>query len=279
LKSAEFLIDEGTGPRMDKDGNTIAYFVSLGEKSPLWLTITFRGEPGHGSRPMENSAVNRAIRAANRILEYQTEFVVLPGIRKELQRRLSKSGYRNLPGFKDDLATSLHNPVFLKSISADPEINPLIRNTIAITLLQGSDKINTIPNEARIGLDCRLLPGVDKDDFLRTLKGVMNDETAEIRVEEYIPATHSPANTAWMHALEKCVHERDPKAQVIPILLTSSTDSSYFRPLGVYAYGFEPYKLLDEEAALTHGNNERISVANVGFSILFLADILRELNR
>ena len=35
-------------------------------------------------------------------------------------------------------------------------------------------------------------------------------------------------------------------------MLTSSTDSAKFRPLGITAYGFEPFKLDDNELNRSH---------------------------
>lgn len=279
LKNSDFLIDEGTFPWIDKKGNLAAYFVSIGEKSPVWLTIAFRGEPGHGSVPIEDSSVNRAIRAAGKILDYKTEFVILPEIVEELKRRLDGSGCEKFPGFAGNIEKSLRNKEFLETISKDMEINSLIRNTISITCLKGSDKINTIPNEAEIGLDCRLLPGQDQKAFLDVLKKVIDDENARIRVEESSPATKSPADTDLLKAISLCASRRSPGVKMIPIIITSSTDSTFYRQLGIKAYGFEPYVLSDADGALAHGNDERISIKNFEFGIDLLTDVILELNK
>jgi acetylornithine deacetylase/succinyl-diaminopimelate desuccinylase-like protein len=61
-------------------------------------------------------------------------------------------------------------------------------------------------------------------------------------------------------------------------MLTSSTDSPKFRAVGITAYGFEPFKLDDGELDRAHGDDERISVENVGFALQFLHDVIMELN-
>jgi acetylornithine deacetylase/succinyl-diaminopimelate desuccinylase-like protein len=61
--------------------------------------------------------------------------------------------------------------------------------------------------------------------------------------------------------------------------LKCSTDSAKFREVGITAYGFEPFKLDDGELERSHGDDERVSVANLRFALEFLYDILIELNQ
>ena len=65
---------------------------------------------------------------------------------------------------------------------------------------------------------------------------------------------------------------------MIPTMLTSSTDSAKFRPLGITAYGFEPFRLDDEELDRAHGDDERVSIENLGFALQFLYEVIVELN-
>jgi len=279
LKNAEFLIDEGESIRIDKNGNVLYYFVSIGEKSPLWLTLTFTGPPGHGSIPVANSSVNQAIKAANRILNYEMEFMLLPALKDEIKMYLGKRDITKIKGYTGNFETSLKNKTFLKEISKDPQINATLRNTISITCLKGSDKINTIPNEASLGLDCRLLPGVSKDEFIEKLKKVVGNDRVKIKINEFSNCSYSSFDTDFIRALKICANKRNKGVKVIPTILLSSTDSSYYRTLGIKAYGFEPYKLTEEEEELSHSNNERISIENIRYGIDLLTDILKELNK
>ncbi len=59
-------------------------------------------------------------------------------------------------------------------------------------------------------------------------------------------------------------------------MLTGATDRPTYRAAGIVAYGFDPFKA--ERADLqrgVHGNDERIGVANVGFGVRYLFDVLR----
>lgn len=277
LKQAEFLIDEGACPIIVSNDEIDAYYVATGEKALLWLTITFTGNPGHGSLPQLNSSVNQALLAGSRIATYQEPWQLSPQTKLEVIHRLNKLG--DAKKFAEDLESALRDPEFSEIISQNPSLNALLKNTISVTCLQGSDKVNTIPNEAKISLDCRLLPSTNHQEFLQKLRQVMQNDSAKIQIDLELTATQSPWETDLIQAIRTCAKQRDAKAPVIPTLLLSTTDSCLYRPLGLHCYGFESYRLTEEEADLSHSNNERLRVENLGWGISFLTQVIKELNR
>jgi acetylornithine deacetylase/succinyl-diaminopimelate desuccinylase-like protein len=277
IKEAEFLLDEGGYVVTDNKENILYYMVTIGEKAPLWLNLTFTGTPGHGSIPIEDSSVNRAIRAANRLIDYKPEFIIIPELKEYIKLLLANRDITKIPGYTGDFDTSLTSKTFLDEISRVPAINACLRNTISITCLKGSEKINTIPNEASISIDCRLLPGVDRDKFIEKLKEVILDDSVTIKIEDYASATSSPWNNEFSEALKKCILKRGKDVPLVPLILLSSTDSTFYRPLGIITYGFESCKYSSEECDTAHGNDERIGVDTVRFGIDLLTDILKEL--
>jgi acetylornithine deacetylase/succinyl-diaminopimelate desuccinylase-like protein len=60
-------------------------------------------------------------------------------------------------------------------------------------------------------------------------------------------------------------------------MLTASTDCGWVRAKGIPCYGFVPFTLTAEEAATIHGNNERVSIANLTFGAQAMTEILRKL--
>jgi len=279
FKNAEFVLDEGETITESPDGKWQYAMVGIGEKSPLWLSLTFKGTPGHGSVPIADSSVNRALRAAGRILDFNQRqpFQVLPGLEESI--RLQYAGdITALPGYTADLSIALKQPEFLQALAQDPNLNALIRNTISITGMSGSDKINIIPNEATLKLDCRLLPGYAKDRFLKDLQAVIG-EPVEIKEEEYYAATYSPVNTELMRALTQVIQARHPGLPVVPTIFTSSTDSSLFRAIGLHVYGFESIPVDAAIADTAHGNDERVKISNLAVGLDLLHELVLELNR
>jgi acetylornithine deacetylase/succinyl-diaminopimelate desuccinylase-like protein len=277
IRGAEFLLNEGDVAYI-KNGKLQQYGVDVMEKAALWLRISAKGPAGHGSIPLANSSVNRLLKALDRLRAWETPISVPPAVAQ---------GYRILAARQSDpvlkiaylnLEKSLRNPELRKKLLADRTLNAEVRNTLTITGLHGSDKVNVIPGSAWAQIDARLLPGETPAGFIKKLRGVLADPGLEIEILEGSTPTSSSADTALMSAIRTVAARRDPSVPVIPTMLTSSTDSSKFRSVGITAYGFEPFKMDDGELDRAHGDDERLSVENVGFALQFLYEVLLELN-
>ena len=60
----------------------------------------------------------------------------------------------------------MKNAALRKRLLADSTLNAEVRNTLTITGLQGSDKVNVIPGTAWAQIDARLLPGETRQSLL-----------------------------------------------------------------------------------------------------------------
>ena len=160
---------------------------------------------------------------------------------------------------------------------AQPSYNALVRNTLSITVLEGSSRTNVVPSSARAELDIRLLPGERCEDFVEALDSVIADPQVETRILLSFASRSSPANTPLFDAIERVAHRHDPSAIVVPRMISGFTDAHYFREQGIVAYGFTPRWLNSNDATGVHGINERISVDNLGAGVETLVEIIEEL--
>lgn len=277
ISGAEFLLNEGDVAYV-KNGKVQQYGVDVMEKAALWLKIIAKGPAGHGSIPLANSSVDRLLAALERLRRWETPIQVSPAVAEGYRMKAQQQTDPVLRSAYANLQRALQNPTLRKRLLTDSTLNAEVRNTFTITGLQGSDKVNVIPGVAWAQVDARLLPGETPAGFIASLRRVLNDPELEIEVIEGSTPTGSSADTALMHAIRKVAARRDPGVPVIPTMLTSSTDSAKFRPLGITAYGFEPFKLDDGELARSHGDDERVSVENLGFALQFLYEVIVELN-
>src|SRR5207237_36281 len=125
-----------------------------------------------------------------------------------------------------------------RALTGDLTYNALLRNTISITGLTGSDKTNVIPPVARAGLDVRLLPGQDPDAFLAELVRVVGDTAVAITpLGPTWPATDSPTDTELFRSIMAAARQRTPNALGTTPPLTGFPDSHYLRQLGIAHYG------------------------------------------
>jgi acetylornithine deacetylase/succinyl-diaminopimelate desuccinylase-like protein len=278
FKDAEYLLTEG-GDNLLEGGTVKIVGVDVAEKAPFWLRLTATGLPGHGSRPVADSASNRLIRAMNRILDWETPIKLLPAVEQffkdvaPLQPDPWRSQFANI-------RESLKDPAFAKSLSNQREYNFLLRNTISITMLSGSKQTNVIPNTATCNLDVRLLPGESPDDFLKALTAVIADSSIKIEnVNRFKPPNSSPINTELFSLIARKTKEKHPGAVITTKMLSGYTESQLYRQLGITAYGWAPiYTTADEDEGV-HGNNERISVKNVREGTREFYEVVKEISR
>lgn len=278
FKNAEYLLTEG-GDNLLEGGSVKIVGVDVAEKAPFWLRLTATGLPGHGSRPVADSASNRLIRAMNRILDWETPIKLLPPVEQyfkdiaPLQPEPLRSQFANI-------SESLKDSAFVKTLSSQREYNFLVRNTISITMLSGSKQTNVIPNSATCNLDVRLLPGEAPEHFLKALTAVIADPSIKIEnVNRFKAPNSSPTNTELFSLIARKTKENYPSAVVTTKMLSGYTESQLFRQLGITAYGWAPIYTTVEEDEGVHGNNERISVKNIRQGTRELYEVVRDISR
>ena len=262
FKNAEYLITEGGDNLLDA-GRVKYVGVDVAEKAPFWLQLTAKGQPGHGSRPIADSAPNRLARAMAKIVEYETPIKLLPAVEKflkdiaPLQREPRRSQLANIRESLKDLA-------FVKELTSDREYNYMLRNTISLTMLSGSKQTNVIPNEATCNIDVRLLPGEKPEDFLAELAKVVGDASIQFtNVNTFKPPNSSSIDSELFQLISQITRAHHPEALVTTKMLSGYTESQLYRQLGITCYGWAPIYTTEEENEGVHGNNERITVKNV----------------
>jgi len=278
FKNAEYLLTEG-GDNLLEDGAVKIVGVDVAEKAPFWLRVTATGLPGHGSRPVADSATNRLIRAMNRILDWETPVKLSPAVEQffkdiaPLQREPLRTQFAKI-------RESLTDPTFAKALTSQRDFNFLLRNTISITMLSGSKQTNVIPNAATCNLDVRLLPGESPDEFLKALKDVIADPSIKVEnVNRFKPPNSSPINTELFSLIARKTKENYPNAVVTTKMLSGYTESQLYRQLGIVAYGWVPFYTTPEEDEGVHGNNERVSVKNVRQGTREFYEVVKEISR
>src|SRR5438874_1140497 len=224
IRNAEFLLNEGGLTRSDGHGGVEYYGVGTTEKSPFWLDVTARGTAGHGSRPTPDNPVHRLIRALNRIADWRTPLTVTPTVERSFRDLATIERDSTARRWLSDIRTALRDSVAVRAITADLTYNALLRNTISITGLKGSDKTNVIPPVATAALDIRLLPGQDPQAFLVDLVRTVGDTGIAIRPDgPNWPATESPIETELFRAIVAAAHARHPNALVSTQVLAGVT--------------------------------------------------------
>jgi acetylornithine deacetylase/succinyl-diaminopimelate desuccinylase-like protein len=277
LAGAEYALSELGGIQVGPHKRAPFGSIVISEKTGLPLSLTARGNPGHGSMPWPDTAPHRLVRALARLLAAERPPRVLPEV-QEYFRALA----RVLPpeegrGF-DDLEGSLRDPAFRARFLAHRQHAAMVRTTFAINMLRGSQKLNVIPPEAVADIDCRLLAGDDPDEVRDWVTRAVADEHVQVAFarEPKVPNL-SPPDTEMYKALADTLARRAPGVVVAPEILVAFTDSWVFRRMGLQAYGWSPFVLDDEEWRRVHGNDERISLENVQHGVRAYTELLLQM--
>lgn len=272
FRGAGLLLNEGGDGTVESGRKQVG--IEVTQKVPLWLRLVSTGEPGHGSIPPVASSVNRLVRALDRLQTYQFTPRVVPAVDTYFKGLALNAAAEWKSAFQDMTKAIADPRLLLRLQLEEPELAALVRNTCSITRLEASNKINVIPPEARAELDCRLLPDQDRQAFTAELAGIINDPG--IRIEQIMgfTAAVSPVDDPLYRALVNVTHHWFPDANVVPQVSTGFTDSHYFRDLGIDCYGYAPFLIPSDEQSGVHGNNERISIANIRRGTTMMRDIV-----
>ena len=252
----EFILDEGGfGSRDLFSPSKLVFGISVAEKKILWLKLTAEGVAGHGSQPHDRNPNDRLVRALTRLLAEP-----IPSSPFSVVETL-KSRVGPLPNNKFN--------------------NAIQQSTISLTSLRSGvgepPKVNVIPSIAEATLDCRVLPGTTKEQWLKEIAKRLGDP--EIRIEvtyESDEPTVTTQDTTFYRALEAAVKKRHADAIVTPMIVPYGTDSNGFRPLGVKSYGFTPVIVPAAVVGSMHGDAEYVPADALGPAIQILFDALKE---
>ncbi len=276
FRDVGLVVNEGGGIRLGDDGRVGYYRVSVAEKTPLWLRLTASGVAGHGATPGTSLAVNKLILALNRLIQYESPIHVVPEVQKFYADTAQFEATERQKQFTD-LRAAVTDPFFAAEFVKEPRNNARVRNTISITGVKGSDKVNVIPAEASAEIDIRLLPGEDPQAFIDIVRKVIADDSIKIEVLLSFPAATSPPHAEATKAISELARAHDGDVPVLAPLGSGFTDCHFFREKGIPCYGFIPLRRSPSEESLEHGINERISIENFASGVGAMFELVGKL--
>ncbi len=264
ITEPEFALNEGGMGALNLLGSNRPVFAcSPSEKSPLWLKLRAEGQPGHGSTPHSDNAVERLVRALFAIQNWDRAVTVQPHTAEAIQR------------MRDANAWAGSAPSLNKLCQTYPAFAAVTRDTISNTGATSGIKHNVIPADAEATLDCRLLPGESYDDFIKNMRNVIDDEKVEVEVVFGSMGPSSSFETEMVSVIEDVVREQVEGALIIPSTCVGFTDSRVLRRHGVHSYGFVPTLMDASLAAGVHGHNERTPIEGLNTGIQILFEVVR----
>ncbi len=272
FEDVAYVLNEGGG-QLQLKPDAVVYSVEVAQKAPLWLKLTARGRSGHGSTPEKDAASKTLVRALARLADFEFPIKVLPEVQAVFSQR-AQAMPEGARAKYQDLQRSLADEKFRNQFLENARDAALVRNTLSITMLEGSDKENVVSDSASAVLDIRLLPGEDAERVRAGLVEVMAEPSVEVETLLGWTAQSSSADSELFTAIQALAASRHPNAPVAANVIGSFTDCNAFRALGKTCYGFVPVEVTLEDIRRIHGKDERIQLAALGQGVLDMISLV-----
>ncbi|MFN8225213.1 MAG: M20/M25/M40 family metallo-hydrolase [Mycobacterium sp.] len=257
-----------TVPHKD-GGDKRLYLIETAEKGMLWMRLTARRRPGHGSFVHDDNAVTAVAEAVAKLGRHQFPIVLHDAVAEFLGVVAEETGH-SFDADSPDLEGSV-----AKLGSIGRIIGATLRDTANPTMLRAGYKANVIPATAEAVLDCRVLPG-RQDAFEREVDEIIGPDIVREWITE-LPSYETSFDGDLVEAMNAALLAVDPDARTVPYMLAAGTDAKHFARLGIRCFGFIPLRLPPDLdfAALFHGIDERVPVDSLLFGTQVLDHFLK----
>lgn len=259
--------------------NRQVFGISIAEKRNLWLQLDLKYRSfGHGAAPPANYVNKSFFRALNHLSDYESGLDFNPTSRR-MFKQLGKleGGMRGF--FIRHINWVILRPFVWRMARRDDLFNSLVRNTSVLTNFSNPPgPPNQIASQARAYLDCRLLPQMSTEKFVRQIQNGLFEPRFKVQVLDESPdGPESPPDHPVYKALEEALHWQFKGSAVLPVLTPASSDNNYFRAQGVPVYGLLPVATTLAQLESIHNTNERIGVNQLLQGVKFFKQFLTQM--
>lgn len=210
-----FGLDEGLASPSDEVD------IFYAERNEYWFEVHCPGDPGHGSRFVENTAAEKARYMINKMLDY-----------REVQR---------------------------KRLEENSDLSLGDVNTINLTMMNGGVQANVVPDKLILTFDVRITPTSDLKEFEDMIRQWMSEagpglEMIFIQKMMDQSITSVDESDMWYGPLKKAFDKNGLKVK--PKIMSAGTDARCVREAGIPAIGFSPMPMTP---VLLHDHDEFIN--------------------
>lgn len=271
----EYLLDEGGFSIRKFINNKDLMVIATTQKRVCKIRIIAEGQAGHGSRPVPDGGPSVLMRALHKLDKNPPQARLTPTTQKTFAHFGVMLGFPVGP-----LVSRISWPGMLTllspTLSANKNINPMLRDTVALTMLEAGQKINVIPARASADFDVRLMPQTKVDDLVKELQAIVDDPKIrfEILMRPLPPYAPSSTDDPLYRSLVDAARAHEPQSAVAPWLMVGANDSRFFAPKGVKTYGFMPVYVSKSQIDTIHGHNENVSLKEFQKGMVVYAEAL-----
>jgi acetylornithine deacetylase/succinyl-diaminopimelate desuccinylase-like protein len=265
---AEFCINLDGGEFERLRGQRVLAGLQASEKVYADFQFEATNPGGHSSIPGPENTIYELAAALSRLEKFSFPVQI-----NDITRTyFLQSASLTMGSMSADLRAAAQqppDPAAIQHLSAIPYYNSLLRTTCVATMLSGGHAPNALPQSARATVNCRIFPGEDPNEILKTLQKVAGDpklkitaipeKTADGEIIPVVTVPPSPLLPEVTNALRQTLSTMWPGLRVVPTMSTGATDGKYLRIAGIPTYGIA-CMFFDMEDDRSHGKDERVGV-------------------
>lgn len=275
LVDAEFALNEGADGLLDEHDKPVVLEVQGGEKVYQDFTLTVTNPGGHSSRPVPANAIYQLSAGLSRIGAYGFPPRFNDATRGYFTRMQARVNPDQAAAMKA-LVANINDPAALKTVTADPMWNSMLRTTCVATMVSAGHAPNALPQRATANVNCRILPGTPVEEVKAKLAELAGEPVTVTLAHESKPVSPPPPLTpAIMGPIEKEAAKLWPGVPVVPILLTGATDGVHTNAGGIPTYGVSGIFGSSDGDGI-HGLNERVRVKSLYDGRDFLYALIKD---
>lgn len=252
--------------------------VGIAEKGSVTLSVKATAVGGHSSMPQafDETAIGRLSLALQQI-GHAPFTAQVQGPTGDFLDTIAP-----LEGFPARLALAnrwLFGPLIVRMLESNPAGSAQLRTVIAPTIINGGNKENVLPPDARAIVNLRIYPADSVASVKQHVSAAVTDPQVSIKV---MPGAREPSGisdvsgAAYQH-LSQTIRDSFGNTLVAPNLTLGGTDSRYFLPLTRNVFRFAPIRMTPEDAQRFHGLNERIAIKDLGAATAFYYRLIKDM--
>mmetsp|Transcript_2486 Transcript_2486/g.3821 ORF Transcript_2486/g.3821 Transcript_2486/m.3821 type:complete len:366 (-) Transcript_2486:97-1194(-) len=260
-----------------------SYSVFYGERLPWWVDVTATGNTGHGSRFIENTAVEQIIELANKALQFRE------GQKAALHGSADDAKHMNCAH-----AVAAKKRRMAKDINGGSKMTLGDVTSLNITTLQAGVRAgdtfvyNCVPPVAKCSLDIRISPHTDPLEIKELLNTWCQECSSSAEKGHTLtwkpidnrndgPLSHSLTSTdervnPWYGVFGSALGKMGLDFE--PDVFPAATDSRFLRALGIRALGFSPMR---NSEIMLHENDEyleeKVFIEGVGVYVGLIEEL------
>jgi len=275
LMDAEFVLNEGSGGRLDEKGNRISLGIQAGEKVYQDYTLEVTNKGGHSSAPIRDNAIYHLAAGLERLGGHDFPVKLNDAVRANFERMAVIEGGPNGAAMAA-VAKDPSNAEAVAIVARDPGRNSMMRTTCVATMVNAGHAPNALPQRARANVNCRILPGEGVEEVRQALVKVLADDAIKVTTVG-VPSPVSPPpslSKSIMGPVEKVSAKLWPGVPVVPVMATGATDGRFLNAVGVPTYGLTGmFGEMSGNGA--HGLNEKMRVRSLYEGRDFLYEVVK----